>query len=145
MGKCRGKNPGQAAHAFSHGGRLGEIRLSNCLNWYSYLTSSSDSPATVVENLQTAYQVGKGFVERVAGLSEEEVEKDAEESDEGPSSESAEASDESAVDENDAESTPELSDPEPAPEEAPISTDAWASAEEKIPVRQRMRFRMAED
>ena len=109
--------------------------------------------ATVVENLQTAYQVGKGFVDRVTALPEGEAENDtdadtekdtgadAREGDGEPSSKHADASNESAMDEGDAGDTAELNDPEPTP----IPTDEWTTAEQKTPVRQRMRFRTVED
>jgi uncharacterized protein DUF3306 len=113
--------------------------------------------ATVVENIQTAYQVGKGFVDRAAGLPEEDAASpdvgnreeqfegeaggDAEEGVGEPLPEPAKAGDEIAADVAGAGDTPDQSGPEPAPKPA----HEWTDGEEKFPIRQRMRFRMVED
>ncbi len=103
--------------------------------------------ATVVENLQTAYQVGKGFVDKVAELSEEDAgsaeepaeespEESAEKPPEEPAEESAEAGDETGADEGDSAGLAE----EVAAEET-----GEKAVPERIRVRQRMRFRVAEE
>jgi len=100
--------------------------------------------ATVIENLQTAYQVGKGFVDKVTGPSEEEAgspEEPAEESAEEPAEEPAEASDETCE-----EAGAEEGDLANLAEEiAPEETREKTAPEERIRVRQRMRFRVAEE
>lgn len=112
--------------------------------------------ATVVENLQTAYQVGKGFVDKVAELSEEDAgsaeepaEESPEESAEKPpeeppeepaeesAEESAEAGDETGADEGDSAGLAE--------EVAAEETGEKAVPEEEIRVRNRMRFRLVEE
>ena len=104
--------------------------------------------ATVVENLQTAYQVGRGYIDKVAELSEEDAgsaeepaeespEESAEKPPEEPAEESAEAGDETGADEADSAGLAE----EVAAEEA----GEKAVPEEEIRVRQRMRFRLAEE
>jgi hypothetical protein len=104
--------------------------------------------ATVVENLQTAYQVGKGFVDKVTELSGEDAgsaEEGAEEPPEEPAGEPpeeapeepAEASDETGADDGDSVDLAE--------EIVPEDTGDNAVPEERIRVRQRMRFRLAED
>ncbi len=108
--------------------------------------------ATVVENLQTAYQVGKGFVDKVAELSEEDAgsaeepaeespeesaEKPPEEPPEEPAEESAEAGDETGADEGDSAGLAE--------EVAAEETGEKVVPEEEIRVRQRMRFRLVEE
>lgn len=104
--------------------------------------------ATVVENLQTAYQVGRGYIDKVAELSEEDAgsaeepaeespEESAEKPPEEPAEESAEAGDETGADEGDSAGLAE----EVAAEEA----GEKAVPEEEIRVRQRMRFRLAEE
>ena len=114
--------------------------------------------AMVIENLQTAYQVGKGFIDKVAGLSEDDtggaeataeepVEVSAEDSSEEPEEpveakdETGEETSEKEGDEGDSVSLAE----EAAPEVAPEETIEKAVPEEKIHVRQRMRFRLAEE
>ena len=104
--------------------------------------------ATVVENLQTAYQVGKGFVDKVAELSEEDAgsaeepaeespEESAEKPPEEPAEESAEAGDETGADEGDSAGLAE--------EVAAEETGEKVVPEEEIRVRQRMRFRLVEE
>ncbi len=96
--------------------------------------------AMVIENLQTAYQVGKGFVDKVAGLPESGAEEDAgspEEPAEEPAEESAEAGDETGADEGDSAGLAEEVVVEEAREQ-PVP-------EEEIRVRQRMRFRLVEE
>ncbi len=104
--------------------------------------------ATVVENLQTAYQVGKGFVDKVAELSEEDAgsaeepaeespEESAEKPPEEPAEESAEAGDETGADEGDSAGLAE--------EVAAEETGEEVVPEEEIRVRQRMRFRLVEE
>ncbi len=116
--------------------------------------------ATVVENLQTAYQVGKGFVDKVAELSEEDagsavepaeespeesteksVEEPPEESAKEPAKEPVETGEETGADDGDSADLAEQAAPEIAPEEA----GEKAAPEERIPVRPRMRFRLAEE
>ncbi len=99
--------------------------------------------ATVVENLQTAYQVGKGFVDKVAGLPESGAEEDAgspEEPAEEPAEESAEELPEEPVETGEEAESADL-----AEEIAPGGTGEMTVPEEKIRVRQRMRFRLAEE
>ena len=91
--------------------------------------------ATVVENLQTAYQVGKGFVDKVAGLPESGAEEDA-----GSPEEPAEEPAEEPV-----ETSEEAESADLAEEIAPGGIGEEAAPEEKIHVRQRMRFRLAEE
>jgi len=108
--------------------------------------------AMVIENLQTAYQVGKGFVDKVAELSEEDAgsaeepaeespeesaEKSAKEPPEEPAEEPAEAGDETGADEGDSAGLAEEVVVEEAREQ-PVP-------EEEIRVRQRMRFRLVEE
>ncbi len=116
--------------------------------------------ATVVENLQTAYQVGKGYVDKVAELSEADAgspEEQAEKSPEEPSEEPAETSDvaseetseeaggETGADEAEPADLAEQGAPEAAPETAPGETGGMAAPEERLRPRQRMRFRLAEE
>ncbi len=108
--------------------------------------------ATVVENLQTAYQVGKGFVDKGAKVSEGDVEspeapfeepagEPAEESVEQSEEESAEASDEAGADDAD----PADLAGEVTPETVPEDIGDKAVPEERLLPRQRMRFRLAEE
>ncbi len=92
--------------------------------------------ATVIENLQTAYQVGKGFVDKVAELSEEDAGSAEEPPEEAPE-EPVETSEETGADEADSVDSAEEVTAEPTGEKA--------VPEEKIRVRQRMRFRVAEE
>ena len=99
--------------------------------------------ALVIENLQTAYQVGKGFVDKVVKLSEEDAgsgEEPAEESAEELPEEPVETGEAVGADDGDSVDLAE----ETAPELAPEETGEKAVPEEKIQVRQRMRFRLAE-
>jgi hypothetical protein len=96
--------------------------------------------AMVIENLQTAYQVGKGFVDKVAEVSGEDVG-----SAEQPTEEPAEASDEAGEETGADEADPAGLAEEVAPENAPEDTGEKAVPEERIRVRQRMRFRVAEE
>jgi hypothetical protein len=104
--------------------------------------------ATVVENLQTAYQVGKGFVDKVAELSEGDAE-----SPEEPAGEPAEESVDESEEGNDATGEEAGADDgaladlteQAAPEIAPGETGEKAVPEERISPRQRMRFRLAEE
>jgi hypothetical protein len=104
--------------------------------------------ATVVENLQTAYQVGKGFVDKVTGLSESESEAEAGGAEE-LAGESAKEPPEEPLDEpvetGADEAAPADSTEEAAPETALEQTAEKAAPEEKIRVRQRMHFRLAEE
>ncbi|MEE8453376.1 MAG: DUF3306 domain-containing protein [Limibaculum sp.] len=104
--------------------------------------------ATVVENLQTAYQVGRGYIDKVAELSEEDAgsaaepaeespEESAEKPPEEPAEESAEAGDETGADEGDSAGLAE--------EVAAEETGEKVVPEEEIRVRQRMRFRLVEE
>ena len=103
--------------------------------------------ANVIENLQTSYQVGKGFADKVAELSKEDEqskedgeseEESAGESGEVQSAEQVEADDDTAADDADpADMT--ISE---TPGEAAIEQ---AVPEPGMPVRQRMRFRVAEE
>jgi hypothetical protein len=112
--------------------------------------------ATVVENLQTAYQVGKGFVDKAAKMSEgdaespeepveeptgEPAEESVEESEEESAEESVEPSDEAGADDAD----PADLDGEVTPEVAPEGTGEKVASEERLLPRQRMRFRLAEE
>ncbi len=112
--------------------------------------------ATVVENMQTAYQAGKGYVDKMAEVSGEDAEspeepagEPAEESpgdtSEEPPEEPAEASDGTGeeVGADDGESA-ELAE-QAAPEIEPDDTGESAVPQERIRVRQRMRFRLAEE
>ncbi len=115
--------------------------------------------ATVVENLQTAYQVGKGFVDKVAGLPESGAEEDAGSAEEGaeeppgesaeePPRESAEEPPEQSLEtgeETGEETSEEAESADLAEEIAPGGIGEEAAPEEKIHVRQRMRFRLAEE
>ena len=89
--------------------------------------------ATVIENLQTAYQVGKGYIDKVAGSSEgdgESPEEPLEESPGEPAGESPEASDEASdqagkemgEEAGAAEADPTDSAEEAAPDVAPEQT-----------------------
>lgn len=114
--------------------------------------------ATVIENLQTAYQVGRGFVDRVAELPEEEAataEEDAEEQvgekvEEQADGSVAEAG-EDGTGETAGEAVGDFADhradfgAEPARGYAPERSVEWSSQEPKTSARQRMRFRMAEE
>ncbi len=103
--------------------------------------------ATVVENLQTAYQVGKGFVDKVAGLPESGAEEDAGSAEEGaeePPGESAEEPPEQSL-ETGEETGEEVESADLAEEIAPGGIGEEAVPEEKIRLRQRMRFRVAEE
>ena len=115
--------------------------------------------ATVVENLQTAYQVGKGFVTKLAGPPEPESESEPEseaggveeaggESVEEPGGESVEEAGEEASEEP-AEASDEAGAAdlpvEVAPEMVPEDIGEKTVPEERISVRQRMRFRLAEE
>ncbi len=104
--------------------------------------------ATVIENLQTAYQVGKGYVDKVAELSEgdagspeEPAEEPAEEPPEEAPEEPVETSEEAGAAETDSADSAE----EAAPDVAPEQIGEKAVPEERIRVRQRMRFRVAEE
>ncbi len=111
--------------------------------------------ATVVENLQTAYQVGKGFVDKVAGLPESGAEEDAGSAEEGaqepvgesaeePPGASAEEPPEELV-ETGEEMGGEAESSDLAEAIAPEGTGEKAVPEEKIRLRQRMRFRLTEE
>ena len=105
--------------------------------------------ATVVENLQTAYQVGKGYINKVAGMSEEDAAESPEGAAEKPAGEPAEASDE-ASEEASEETGAEEADPVDSAEQvgptiAPEQTGEKAAPEEKILPRRRMQFRLAEE
>ena len=105
--------------------------------------------ATVVENLQTAYQVGKGYINKVAGMSEEDAAESPEGAAEKPAGEPAEASDE-ASEEASEETGAEEADPVDSAEQvgptiAPEQTGEKAALEEKILPRRRMQFRLAEE
>ena len=103
--------------------------------------------ATVVENLQTAYQVGKGFVDKVAGLPESGAEEDAGSAEEGaaePPGESAEEPPEQSL-ETGEETGVEVESVDLAEEIAPEGVGEKAVPEEKTRLRQRMRFRLAEE
>jgi hypothetical protein len=104
--------------------------------------------AMVIENLQTAYQVGRGFIDKVAELAEDEEK-----------AEQPEASVEEPVDEPVAEAS-ELADAEeagnfanrrgdfgaePTPRPALQLDDDRPVPEPRVAARQRMRFRVAED
>ncbi len=107
--------------------------------------------ATVVDNLQTAYQVGKGFVDKVAELSGEDAgstdeppkelpEELPEEPAEAPG-EPVETGEETGADEADPADLAE----EVAPEIVPEDSGEKAVPEERIRLRHRMRFRLAEE
>ncbi len=111
--------------------------------------------ATVVENLQTAYQVGKGFVDKVAGPPESGAEEDAGSAEEGaqepvgesaeePPGASAEEPPEELV-ETGEEMGGEAESSDLAEAIAPEGTGEKAVPEEKIRLRQRMRFRLTEE
>ncbi|MHA1527656.1 MAG: DUF3306 domain-containing protein [Alphaproteobacteria bacterium] len=110
--------------------------------------------AAVIENLQTAYQVGKGYINKMAKVPEGDAEsteepagEPAEEPVEEPAGEQAgeapgepvEAGEEPGADEEE----------DLAPEDAPAVTAEEAREKaapgERAPVRQRMRFRLAEE
>jgi hypothetical protein len=110
--------------------------------------------ATVVENLQTAYQAGKGYINKMAKLPEGDAE-----STEEPAGEPAEEPVEEPAGEQagEAPGEPAEAGEEPgadeeedlAPEDAPavIAEEAGEKAApgERTAVRQRMRFRLAEE
>lgn len=104
--------------------------------------------ATVVENMQTVYEVGKGIVKKLSELDlpEEETAKDAPEPDELAKDDAPEARDEPAAL---AEAEP-LPDPDPGPAPgsdcAPGSDPAHDPEPEPagLPTRRRMRFAFAE-
>lgn len=108
--------------------------------------------ATVVENLQTAYQVGKGWVERAAELPEEKTAAAGEKTGD-PDAPAEEQADESVSEPGGsgkedigpaADRTGEFH-AEPATPSAPEPQAFVSIPEPKRPPRQRMRFRMAED
>jgi len=104
--------------------------------------------ATVVENLQTAYQVGKGFVDKVAELSGEDAgsaEEGAEEAPEEPAGEPAEETPEEPAEASDETGADDRDSVDLAEEIVPEDTGDKAVPEERIRVRQRMRFRLAEE
>ena len=117
--------------------------------------------ATVVENLQTAYQVGKGFVKKLAGPPESEseaggVEEAGDESVEKPGGESEEEAGGESVAEPTEEASEEPAEAsgeagaadlpvEVAPETVPEDIGEKTVPEERISVRQRMRFRLTEE
>ena len=116
--------------------------------------------AMVVENLQTAYQVGKGYVDKLTGSSEgdagspgepaeETVEEPAGEPLEEPPEDSPEDSLEDSPEEPAAtgadETQPADLAEEIAPEAVPEQAGEKTVPEERIQPRQRMRFRLAED
>lgn len=111
--------------------------------------------ATVIENLQTAYQVGKGFVDRVAELPGDEEEATAKETAEEPVEEQAEDPTDEPVAEAgedvDEEIAGDFADrrsdfgAESVRESAWGQSGEWSSPEPKTPARQRMRFRVAEE
>jgi len=109
--------------------------------------------ANVIENLQTSYQVGKGFADKVAELSkEDELSKENELSNEDGASEekpAGESGDEQAAEQIEAGEETAADDAVPAdltksetPDETAIEPAVPAPG---MPVRQRMRFRVAED
>jgi len=103
--------------------------------------------ATVVENLQTAYQVGKGFVDKVAEVSGEDAgspDAGAEEPPEEPAGEPAEAPGEQ-VETGEEAGAEETDAADLAAEIAPEQIGEKTVPEESIRVRQRMRFRVAEE
>ena len=113
--------------------------------------------AAVLENIQTAYQVGRGFVDKVANLPGEESGEDSGE-EAGGAEEPAEAVADESGDETPTEDggAGEISGQdvasEPGPELEPErdGETAEAAAEQlapapRMPVRQRMRFRMVEE
>ncbi len=117
--------------------------LANLDELLDYGEDFSDA-ATVIENMQTAYQVGKGYVDKLAELSEEDAgstEEPVEEPVEEPPEEPVETSEGTGADEVGSTDSPEQVALETAPEE----TFDSAVPEEKIPPRQRMRFRLAQD
>jgi hypothetical protein len=97
--------------------------------------------ANVIENLQTSYQVGKGFADKVAELSKEDGASEEElsgESGEEQVAEQVEADDETAAD----DAVPADLTKSDTPDETAIEPAVPAPG---MPVRQRMRFRVAED
>jgi hypothetical protein len=108
--------------------------------------------ATVVENLQTAYQVGKGFIDKVAKVSEGEAgspdeasEDSVEEATEDPPAEPVETGEETGEETGADEVGPADSGAEATPEAALEETGEKVAPGEIIPVRKRMRFRLAEE
>ncbi len=107
--------------------------------------------ATVVENMQTAYQAGKGYVDKMAEVSGEDAgstdeppkelpEELPEEPAEAPG-EPVETGEETGADEADPADLAE----EVAPEIVLEDSGEKAVPEERIRVRQRMRFRLTEE
>jgi len=115
--------------------------------------------ATVIENLQTAYQVGKGFVDRVADLAEKdaaaaekEAEEQAEEQPDNPADDTADGPvGEPAAELAGADQAEELAirrgdfGAEPARAPASEGGGEWSMHEPRAPSRQRIRFRVAEE
>jgi hypothetical protein len=113
--------------------------------------------------VQTAYQVGKGFVDKVTGSPEaaaeskagageapgepveESLEEPVEESPEEPVEESPEEPVETSEETGADEAGPADPGAEIAPEAALEEAGEKAAPEEKAPVRHRMRFRLAEE
>ena len=91
----------------------------------------------VIENLQTGYQVGKGWIDRVAELPEEDAGSAAGQAEVATEEEPAEAGEKTAEDDGDSADVTET--------DAPEEGGARAAPEEKFRVRQRMRFRVAEE
>jgi len=105
--------------------------------------------AALLENVQTAYQVGKGFVDKMTGSPEEPPEEPVETGEE-PGEVSGEDSDEDDVVRADsaAEAAPEAAPEvatEAAPEVALEEPGEKAAPGGGIPVRKRMQFRVAEE
>lgn len=105
--------------------------------------------ANVIENLQTSYQVGKGFVDKVAELSKEDegsarepagepIEASTQESEEKQVEAGEESPEENAVEDGDPADLPEF--------ETSVETVVRQTIPEpRSPVRQRMRFRVTEE
>ncbi|MFQ5565107.1 MAG: DUF3306 domain-containing protein [Paracoccaceae bacterium] len=104
--------------------------------------------ATVIENLETAYQVGKGFVDKVAEVSGEDA-GSAEEPPGEPSGEPAKTGDKKGDEPGEETGADDGSTADPAeeiaPEIMPEETGEKAVPDERNRPRRRMRFRLVEE